>query len=122
MLKLKLVQIYALALAICALGTASVLASTDDTDRIEGFWMCVQGSDYKGKELNVRDGAVYINTLEGSAMIGRIEKKDGYDFYIRGESPYPDDRIRSMDYNWMAMGEGPDLIVCRREDWRESLY
>lgn len=117
-MKAKLLSICSVAIALCSLFASAAIAS-EDTERLNGFWMCVQGSDYQGKGFNVRDGSIYLISPDGSAALGRIERVDGNDIYISGESPYPDDRIRFMNYNWIAMGEGPSLVVCRREDWRE---
>lgn len=117
-MKAKLLSICSVAMALCSLLAEAAIAS-EDTERLNGFWMCVQGSDYQGKGFNVRDGLVSLISPEGSAALGRIDRVDGNDIYILGESPYPDDRIRFLNYNWIAMGEGPSLVVCRREDWRE---
>lgn len=116
-MKIKLLSIFSIAVGLCWLLAGAAMAS-DATERLNGFWICVQGSDYQGKGFNVRDGALYMISPEGSATLGRIERVDGNDIYISGENPYPDDRIRFMNYNWLAMGEGPGHVVCRREDWR----
>lgn len=120
MLKIKQLTTGCLAIAICCLLADFALASAD-AGSLNGHWMCVQGSEYLGKEFSVRDGAISVTSPEGSAVIGRIERIDGENIYILGESPYANDRIRFMNYNWFAMGEGPDEVVCRREDWRVSL-